>query len=158
MRDDEKCRYICVVIGWVLIAVLAVMCLGCKSVQYVPVETVRTDTCYVNKIRTDSVNKIRTDSVYVRDSVVVERGGDTIKVTSWRWRERYVTQHDTVYRSRTDSAYRSRTDSVAVPYPVERKLSRWEKTKQDIGGIAIGAFIAVVSAVVIWLAVKKMKK
>ena len=104
------------------------------------------------------MNKIRTDSVYVRDSVVVERGGDTIKVTSWRWRERYVTQHDTVYRSRTDSAYRSRTDSVAVPYPVERKLSRWEKTKQDIGGIAIGAFIAVVSAVVIWLAVKKMKK
>lgn len=142
MRDDEKCRYVCVVIGWVLIAVLAVMCLGCKSVQYVPIETVRTDTCYVNKIRTDSV--------YVRDSVVVERGGDTIKVTAWRWRERYVVQRDTIYRSRTDS--------VAVSYPVERKLSRWEKTKQDIGGIAIGAFIAVVSAVVIWLAVKKMKK
>ena len=150
MRDDEKYRYICVVIGWVLIAVLAVMCIRCKSVQYVPVETVRTDTCYVNKIRTDSVNKIRTGSVYVRDSVVVERGGDTIKVTAWRWRERYVVQRDTIYRSRTDS--------VAVPYPVERKLSRWEKTKQDIGGIAIGAFIAVVSAVVIWLAVKKMKK
>ena len=142
MRDDEKCRYVCVVIGWVLIAVLAVMCLGCKSVQYVPVESVRTDTCYVNKIRTDSV--------YVRDSVVVERGGDTIKVTAWRWRERYVVQRDTIYRSKTDS--------IVVPYPVERKLSRWEKTKQDIGGIAIGAFIAVVSAVVIWLAVKKMRK
>lgn len=142
MSDDEKCRYVCVVIGWVLIAVLAVMCIGCKSVQYVPVETVRTDTCYVNKIRTDSV--------YVRDSVVVERGGDTIKVTAWRWRERYVVQRDTIYQSKTDS--------VAVPYPVERKLSRWEKTKQDIGGIAIGAFIAVVSAVVIWLAVKKMRK
>ncbi len=142
MRDDEKCRYVCVVIGWVLIAVLAVMCLGCKSVQYVPVETVRTDTCYVNKIRTDSV--------YVRDSVVVERGGDTIKVTAWRWRERYVVQRDTIYRSKMDS--------IAVPYPVERKLSRWEKTKQDIGGIAIGAFIAVVSAVVIWLAIKKMRR
>lgn len=142
MSDDEKCRYVCVVIGWVLIAVLAVMCIGCKSVQYVPVETVRTDTCYVNKIRTDSV--------YVRDSVVVERGGDTIKVTAWRWRERYVVQRDTIYQSKTDS--------VAVPYPVERKLSRWEKTKQDIGGIAIGAFIAVVSAVVIWLAVKKMRR
>ena len=150
MRDDEKCRYVCVVIGWVLIAVLAVMCIGCKSVQYVPVETVRTDTCYVQKIRTDSVNKIRTDSVYVRDSVVVERGGDTIKVTAWRWRERYVVQRDTIYRSKTDS--------IAVPYPVERKLSRWEKTKQDIGGIAIGAFIAVVSAVVLWLNIKKMRK
>lgn len=142
MRDDEKCRYVCVVIGWVLIAVLAVMCIGCKSVQYLPVETVRTDTCYVNKIRTDSV--------YVRDSVVVERGGDTIKVTAWRWRERYVVQRDTIYQSRTDS--------IAVPYPVERKLSRWEKMKQDIGGIAIGAFIAVVSAVVIWLNLKKMRK
>lgn len=142
MRDNEKCRYVCVVIGWVLIAVLAVMCLGCKSVQYVPVETVRTDTCYVNKIRTDSV--------YVRDSVVVERGGDTIKVTAWRWRERYVVQRDTIYRSRTDS--------IAVPYPVERKLTLWKKMKQDIGGIAIGAFIVVVSAVVIWLNIKKMRK
>ena len=71
-------------------------------------------------------------------------------MTAWRWRERYVVQRDTIYRSKTDS--------VAVPYPVERKLSRWEKTKQDIGGIAIGAFIAVVSAVVIWLNIKKMKK
>lgn len=142
MRDDEKCRYVCVVIGWVLIAVLAVMCIGCKSVQYVPVETVRTDTCYVNKIRTDSV--------YVRDSVVVERGGDTIKVTAWRWRERYVVQRDTIYRSKTDS--------IAVPYPVEHKLTLWKKMKQDIGGIAIGAFIVVVSAVVIWLNIKKMRK
>ena len=142
MRDEEKCRYVCVVIGWVLIAVLAVMCLGCKSVQYVPVETVRTDTCYVNKIRTDSV--------YVRDSVVVERGGDTIKVTAWRWRERYVVQRDTIYLSKTDS--------IAVPYPVERKLTLWKKMKQDIGGIAIGAFIVVVSAVVIWLNIKKMRK
>lgn len=142
MSDDEKCRYVCVVIGWVLIAVLAVMCLGCKSVQYVPVESVRTDTCYVNKIRTDSV--------YVRDSVVVERGGDTIKVTAWRWRERYVVQRDTIYRSRTDS--------VAVPYPVERKLTLWKKMKQDIGGIAIGAFIVVVSAVVLCLNIKIMKK
>lgn len=142
MRDDEKCRYVCVVIGWVLIAVLAVMCIGCKSVQYVPVESVRTDTCYVNKIRTDSV--------YVRDSVVVERGGDTIKVTAWRWRERYVVQRDTIYRSKTDS--------IAVPYPAERKLTLWKKMKQDIGGIAIGAFIVVVSAVVIWLNIKKMRK
>lgn len=140
MSDDEKCRYVW--IGWVLIAVLAVMCLGCKSVQYVPVETVRTDTCYVNKIRTDSV--------YVRDSVVVERGGDTIKVTAWRWRERYVIQRDTIYRSKTDS--------VAVPYPVERKLTLWKKMKQDIGGIAIGAFIVVVSAVVLCLNIKIMKK
>lgn len=142
MSDDEKCRYVCVVIGWVLIAVLAVMCLGCKSVQYIPVETVRTDTCYVNKIRTDSV--------YVRDSVVVERGGDTIKVTAWRWRERYVVQRDTIYRSKTDS--------VAVPYPVEQKLTLWKKMKQDIGGIAIGAFIVIVSAVVLWLNIKKMRK
>lgn len=142
MRNEEKCRYVCVVIGWVPVAVLAVMCLGCKSVQYVPVESVRTDTCYVNKIRTDSV--------YVRDSVVVERGGDTIKVTAWRWRERYVVQRDTIYLSKTDS--------IAVPYPVERKLTLWKKMKQDIGGIAIGAFIVVVSAVVIWLNIKKMRK
>ena len=142
MTDDEKCRFVCVVVGWTLIAVLAVMCFGCKSVQYVPVETVRTDTCYVSKICTDSV--------YVRDSVIVDRAGDTIKVTAWRWRERYVLQHDTIYRNRTDS--------VAVPYPVERKLSRWEKAKQDIGGIAMGVVLAVVVAAVVWLAIRNRRK
>ena len=139
MTDDEKNRYICVVIGWVLIAVLAVMCIGCKSVQYVPVETVRTDTCYVSKVRTDSV--------IVRDSVVIDRAGGTIKVTAWKWRERYVLQHDTIYRNRTDS--------VAVPYPVERRLSRWEKAKQDIGGIAMGVVLAVVVAAVAYSALRE---
>lgn len=139
---NERYRYVCVVIGWMMIAVLAVMCLGCRRTMYVPVETIRTDTCYVNKVRTDSV--------LVRDSVVVDRAGDTIKVTAWRWRERYVYQHDTIYRSRTDS--------VAVPYPVERKLSRWEQTKQRIGGFALGVVILGVVAAVVWLASRKCRR
>ena len=50
-----------------------------------------------------------------------------------------------------------RTDSIPVPYPVERKLTRWEKVKMDFGGIAIGAIIAVVCIAVVWL-IRKFRK
>lgn len=142
MGGNERERYVCVVIGWLIVAIFAIMCAGCRQTMYVPVETVRTDTCYVNKVRTDSV--------LVRDSVVIDRAGDTVKVTAWRWRERYVFQRDTIYRCRVDS--------VAVPYPVERQSTRWQKAKQSIGGFALCLVAVVVIAAVVWLAIRKMRK
>lgn len=39
-----------------------------------------------------------------------------------------------------------------VPYPVERKLTRWEQLKMDFGGMAIGAVIVAIAIAVIWMA------
>lgn len=100
---------------------------SCRTVQYVPVETVRTDSLYFNTVSTDSV--------YVKDSVLVVKG-DT--VTEYRWR--YVYR----YKDRTDTVYVSRTDSVQVPYPVEKEMSRWQRFKMDIGGYALAAVVVVV--------------
>ena len=60
---------------WGLLACLLISLLcGCKTVRYVPVETVRTDSVYVDRFARDSV--------YLRDSVWVNRYvlGDTVYV------------------------------------------------------------------------------
>lgn len=107
--------------------VLAVMLVGCKSVKYVPVETIRTDTVYQARVERDSI--FRHDSVWVNRYVK----GDTVYMEKERWRTEWRD------RWRTDTVYRSRTDSVAVPYPVERELSKWERWCLDYGKVTTGA-------------------
>ena len=83
----------------------------------------------------DSVYEVRyvSDSTYLKDSIYIEleRAHDTVFRTEYRyrthWRDRVV--HDTLETVRTDS--------VGVPYPVERKLSWWERTKIHYGGFSL---------------------
>ena len=112
-------------IFWIIIICL-VMC-SCRSVQYVPVEVIKTDTTYINKIQRDSIYQL--DSVYIRDK------GDTVLIIKTRY----------LYRDRLvqDTVYMSKTDSIQVPYPVERKLTKWEQLRLDVGGWAMGGFIVV---------------
>lgn len=124
---------------------LLVLASGCSRKVYVPVESVvsRTDTIY-------SV-KVRVDSVIMRDSVAVFQKGDTVLITKYRDRYRVKELTDTVYQSAIDSV------KVSVPYPVERELSRWERTKMDFGGMAIGALVIALCVAVAWL-IKKFRK
>lgn len=120
---------------------------GCAKKVYVPVETVtsRTDTVYSAKLRVDSV--------IFRDSVAVIQKGDTVLIT--KYRDRYIV------KERTDTVYQAVTDSVKVPvpYPVERPLSKWERTKMDFGGMFLGGMVAaVIAAVVIWIVKRKRRK
>ena len=127
---------------FVFIILLASAICSCSRVQYVPVETVRTDSLYFNTVSTDSV--------YVMDSVLVVKG-DT--VTEYRYR--YVYR----YKDRTDTVYINRTDSVRVPYPVEveRKLSLWQRVKIGLGGYAIAAVMITV-LIVFGRTVYRLKK
>ena len=119
-----------------------VLLTGCKSVKYVPVETVRFDTTYINKVQRDSV--VRYDSVYVREK------GDTV----WLEKFRYV-YRDKLVR---DTLYVNRTDSVRVPYPVERELGRWERVKMELGGWAFGIIIVAALVVVGWLVYRMRRR
>ncbi len=92
----------------------ALLCTGgCTSTRYVPVETVRTQTEEVTRWRTDTVTQGDTRIIYIKGDTVIDRRD--------RWRDRITQVHDTLYRERTDS--------VAVPYPVERELTRWERIR-----------------------------
>ncbi len=130
------------IIGYYLLIIVAVVILlllsSCKT-QYVPVETVRTE--YVTK--TDSF--IQKDSIFCHDSVFIHAKNDTIFYE--RWHTKYVEKY--IDNSRIDSFIK--VDSVQVPYPVERKLSKWEQVKMDFGSAAIGISIVAVIAFIIWI-------
>ena len=106
---------------------------SCSRVQYVPVESVRTDSVKI-------LQQIR-DSIYVHDSIFVKSQGDTVYIN--RYRYKYLD------KVRIDTMYVINVDSVRVPFPVERKLSRWERVKQEVGGIAMGIVILAIGLIII---------
>ena len=129
--------------GLAVLIVISLLC-GCKTVKYVPVETVRTDSVYVDRFARDSV--------YLHDSVFVNRWtqGDTVYV------DKVVTRYKYRDRWRYDTVAVVRTDSVRVPYPVEKELSWWEETRMHSFPILV-AIVAVLAFIIAWL-VKKLRK
>lgn len=134
-------RLLFLIIPYIILSLLA----GCKSVQYVPVETVRSDSIYVDRYKRDSI--------YQRDSVFVNRwtAGDTVYQDKVVWK--YVYRDKVKY----DTVAILRSDTVRVPYPVERKNTKWEQIRLDVGGWAIGVVIITI-LIVIGCMVYKLKK
>lgn len=114
---------------------------GCKQIQYVPVESVRTDSIYLTQIQKDSIYKY--DSIYVRDK------GDTVFVDRYKYMF--------VDKLKRDTMYLSRIDTIRIPYPVEKPLSKWEQLRLDVGGYAVFAVIVTILIVVGYM-VYKLKK
>ena len=125
---------------------------SCTRKVYVPTETVRTE--YRDKV----VESLLVDTVSLRDSVAVYVNGDTVRITKFRdrWRTRIIERHDTVNVAKVDSV--AVPVEVPKPYPVERKLTRWERTKMDAGGIAIGILGVAALGGLAWLAWLVYKK
>lgn len=122
------------------IILLASAIWSCRSIKYVPVESIQYDSVYLNKVVKDSI--------YIKDSVLLVKGDTIIE-----YRYKYIYQ----YKDKTDTLYVTKTDSVQVPYPVEKQLTWWQQFQIDVGGWAIG--IAIISAIiVIMVVVHKMKK
>lgn len=127
------------VLLWMLIILLAGFVLiglgACRSVRYIPVESVRLD----------SVVTIlhHRDSIYQHDSVYIKEKADTLLIERWhtRWRERV--SHDTMYISKTDT--------IRVPVPVERKLTKAERTYITIGKWSVGAVAGLVLAAICFI-------
>lgn len=116
---------------------LFVIC-SCRTVKYVPVETVKVDTTYINKLQRDSI--------YMLDSVYVKEKGDTVLIEKYKY----------LYRDKLvrDTMYISKVDSIQVPYPVEKELTRWQQFRMNFGGLAV--CIVVISILI--LIVYKIKK
>lgn len=135
-------RLIAIVLIIALLSLIVSLIEGCTTTKYIPVETVKTE--YKDR------NVYTRDSMIIMDSVVFREKGDTILKEKWR----------TVYKDRwhtlTDSVIV--VDSVQVPYPVERKLTKWEQMKLDIGGITLSATVLLIFFVVVWLVRTKSRR
>lgn len=139
MSVEQKRNGCLGVLLWMLIILLAGFVLiglgACRSVRYIPVESVRHD----------SVVTIlhQRDSIYQHDSVYIKEKADTVLIERWhtRWRDRV--SHDTLYMSKTDT--------IRVPVPVERKLSKAERTYITIGKWSVGAVAGLVLAMICFI-------
>lgn len=113
---------------YLLIALLAILAIGCRSVEYV--EVVKTDT-----LRTHSYHR---DSVYKLDSIttIIYTQGDTVYRDRevYRYRDKIITKVDTLQQV----AIRE------VPIIVEKKLTTWQAFKIEAGDWLLGLIVLVV--------------
>lgn len=130
---------------WWMVAVMAIVicCVSCKT-KYVTVPEYHKE--YIN--RTDTF--LRSDTLFRLDSVVIRQQGDTTVIEKIRWQNRFVN----VYKIKTDTIMKS--DSIRVPYPVEKKLSKWQQFRLDFGGWAMGLTATVIAFVIVWLVRRKV--
>ena len=142
IQKEYVMKYIKILAVFFLLLWALLWLTGCKQVQYVPVETVRLDSIYLTQTLRDSI--VRYDSVYVRDK------GDTLYVERWKY----------LYRDkvRVDTMVSVRVDTLAVPYPVEKRLTRWERVKMEAGGVAIGGFFLLLAAIVAYIVYRSRRK
>lgn len=156
----------------------AVLCTAaaCRPTRYVPVETVRTE--WRDRDNSELLNVVKSlterlhekehqvDSLMqsYRERLVLSDKGDTLRhdrekiVYRSTGRERELehnlSQNDSVIKALRLQLETVKADTIRVPYPVERKLTRWERAKMDLGEMALGVVVALCAAVV-WLARRK---
>lgn len=130
-----------IAIIWVLLILFfGLLFTSCTTTKYVEVERVSHDTL--------KITKHQRDSIWLHDSVLVDKSGDTIKIE--KWHTKYVEKqvHDTLYQAKIDS--------IPAPYPVEKivekQLSGWQNFRLWLGNIALA--IGAIS-VAVWLLRKK---
>ena len=146
--------------GIVLLVLFSLILFGCKSVQYVPVEKVKTEY----KIKTDTITKI--DSIFSEKETII-READSFLITKLglklRANERAILILQKELEKKISKESESKTDtiikvdSVQVPYPVEKNLTKWEKVKMDMGGVAIGLLVVLGLIIIVYL-VRVIKK
>lgn len=97
--------------------------MSCKTITKtveVPVEVIKREYIHDTKI----------DSVYIRDSIDRWQKGDTLYITKWHTKFKYINKVDTIVK----------TDSIPKIVPVVKEVEVnhiywWQKTLMWVGGI-----------------------
>lgn len=133
------------IVMWVAILLLMWLFPSCTTTKYVPIETVRIDTLHHTTIRVDSIKQ--TDSICIKEYM----RGDTT----------YIDRTKYVYRDRVhnviDTVMQTKIEEKQVPYPVEKKLSKWEQIKIDMGEVMIGVIAVIITAFAVWWIILKRR-
>ena len=147
---------------WVCIILLILTICSCRSVKYVPVES-SVDSIVVEKlvevqlppdsstIRAENGRVVLSwldiaNSKNAQAQLTIDSLGNLLA--------KMRTKPDTVYLPSKEVTV---TKKEKVPYPVEKKLTRWEKFRLDVGGYAIFTVVTVILIVVGYM-VYKLKK
>lgn len=114
------------------------MLVSCKTVQYVPVEKIKTE--YVHSV--DSIHT--TDSIWVESKTI----HDTIHYTQYKYRQVEIIKRDTILKVDTIPVIREVEKIVEV-----NKQKKWQIALEYIGGI-----VCLVLAILAGFKIKKFIK
>lgn len=137
--------------------VILMMLQGCRT-KYVCVPEYHKE--YINRtdsfFHTDTIKEKEWMTIKEVDSAQLAKLGvqlRNIKNAYLIERNRNRERNNTTLKAKTDTVIK--TDSIREPYPVERKLNKWESLKMEVGGWAIGVLsvvlLAVIGYAVLWL-------
>ena len=144
---------------WGLLACLLITLLvGCKTVRYVPVETLRTDSIFVRDSLVVNTIIHYKDSLRIKDStvVVVDTAGNVISKETYHDETR---TKDTGRRDTETKAKERETKSADIeqtPVIMEKELSRWQEFRLDAFWWLVGV-LGIVGVLVV-LMIRKLRK
>lgn len=138
MSPEEKRNGCLGIMAWMFILLVAGFVLiamgSCRSVRYVPVETIKHDSLYITQHQKDSI--------YIHDSIYQKEKGDTVLIE--KWHTRYIEKQV------RDTLIQIQRDTIPLPYPYEvevpAQLSWWQKTRMHIGEIALVALLVLLGS------------
>ena len=141
-KKSQDIRFIMRFLNWkVVLLLIAMAALMCSCRTYIPVETVRMETQYIDRVQRDSI--------YILDSVFVREAHDTVYITKWR----------TEYKEalRVDTFRVERIDTLNTIVEVEKKLTKWQQTKMNIGAGVMYA-VPILITIGLYILYRKLKK
>lgn len=112
----------------ILPLIFILLLFSCKTRQVTEYVTVEVPSVHT-EWRTDTLR----DSVHVTDSVTVYAKGDTVYVDRTRNKVRW---RDRVVRAETTDTI-TKVKEVPVPVEVEKKITKWQKIRMDIGSLLL---------------------
>lgn len=126
------------VLVWMLLIFICGMILiafgSCRSIKYVPIETIKHDSIYITQHQKDSI--------YIHDSIYQKEKGDTLIIE--KWHTKYIEKQV------RDTLIQIERDTIPQPYPYEvevpAQLSWWQKTRMRMGEIALVALLVLLGS------------
>lgn len=147
----------------VLLAILG-LC-SCRSIQYLPVETVKTERVEVHDTVTVSDSTAHNDSTATHTKMLLQKVDSAylallgiINAPKEAWL--LQTESNTIHKTSESSSHKEsekqqsdsvRTKYVQVPFPVERELSKWEEFCLDYGKVTTGGTVVLAVLGIVWL-------
>lgn len=128
-----------------LVLTILLMLTGCKTIEYVPIETVTTkvDSIYINKIKVDSI--FERDSIYINQYTY----GDTV----YRDKIKYIYRYRD--KLRIDTLHHWHVDSVLVEQTrvieVDKPPSKWQSFLHYLGIFALATIVVLLVIGILWL-------
>lgn len=122
----------------VFIAIIIFLLSACSSTKFVEVP--------IEVIKKEYIHDTRIDSVYIKDSIDRWQKGDTLYITKWHTKYKYIINTDTVLKTDTITKVVTIVEEKKVEI---NKLKWYQSTLMWIGGI--------VSLIIIFILGRKLK-